>query len=66
MENNNNTNIETNLPKMMTIREVAKTGILSEGTLRRLYKSGELPCINVGNRVLINFDNLIDKLNGVK
>ena len=36
----------------MTIREVAKTGILSEHTIRMMVKAGEVPHIMAGNRVL--------------
>ena len=42
----------------MTIREVAKTGILSEHTIRMMVKAGEVPHIKVGNRILINYPSL--------
>lgn len=51
-----------NIPRMMTIREVAKTGLLSEYALRLMYKQGKLPCITVGNKALINFDALVEQL----
>lgn len=57
--------IQDNAPRMMTIREVAATGLLSEYTLRMMCKRGELPCIKVGNRVLINFEKLVEKLNSL-
>ena len=50
-------------PRFMTIREVAKTGILSEYSLRMMNARGELPAIKTGNRTLINYDLLIKKLN---
>lgn len=31
-------------PTMMTIREIARTGLLSEHALRLLLKEGKLPC----------------------
>ena len=45
-------------PQMMTIREIAKTGLLSEHALRLLLKEGKLPAIYVGNNALINYDRL--------
>ncbi|MBQ3176905.1 MAG: hypothetical protein IJB52_03735 [Clostridia bacterium] len=50
-------------PKMLTINETAKTGILSEWALRALVKQGKIPGIYVGNRFLINYDRLCDWLN---
>ena len=52
-----------NIPRFMTIHEVAKTGILSECCLRRMARRGELPAIKTGNRTLINFDRLVELLN---
>lgn len=50
-------------PRMMTVREVASTGILSEHALRVLLKEGRLPAIYVGNKALINYDKLCEELN---
>lgn len=55
-------NEETRIPKMMTIREVAKTGLLKEYTLRSLVKQGKIPHIMCGNRAMINYDRLVDML----
>lgn len=55
-----------NIPKMLTIREVAKTGLLSEYTLRQLCKQGKVPCITVNNKVLINFDAFVQQLQQLK
>ena len=52
------------LPKMMTIRQVAATGLLPETALRRLAAEDRLPALKVGNRMLINFDLLVEQLNG--
>lgn len=49
---------ETNAPKMMTVREIAKTGILTEHALRLLLKQGKLPAIYIGTKALINYDSL--------
>ncbi len=54
-----------NVPRMRTIREVAKTGLLSEYTLRLMEKQGRLPCVYVGRKCLINLDKLIEQLNGL-
>lgn len=48
--------------RMMTIRETAKTGIMREHTLRRLVKQGTIPHIKSGNRVLINYERLVEML----
>lgn len=52
-------------PRMMTIREVAKTGLLPEHALRTMVKTGQAPHIQVGSRVLINYDKLIAQLNSL-
>ena len=51
------------LPKMMTIREIAKTGILPENALRLFVKQNKIPHINVNKKVLINFEILCSMLN---
>lgn len=56
---------EQKIPKFMTIREVARTGILSEHLLRDMEKKGELPCLYAGKKCLINFDKLIEQLNNL-
>ena len=48
--------------RMMTIRETTKTGIMREHTLRRLVKQGTIPHIKSGNRVLINYERLVEML----
>ena len=53
------------LPRMRTIREVAKLGILSEHCLRKMQKQGKLPCMFVGVKCLVNLDKLIDQLNNL-
>lgn len=49
-------------PRMMTIREVARTGVLPEHALRQLVKQGKVPHIMCGNRAFINYDRLLDML----
>lgn len=52
-----------NIPKFLTIRETAKTGILSEHHLRIMEKQGRLPGVRVGNRFKVNLDLLVEQLN---
>lgn len=54
--------IQNRPPKLLTIRQTAKTGVLPEHALRRLVKEKRIPYIYVGNRVLINYDKLIQQL----
>lgn len=51
------------VPKFLTIRQMAATGILSEHHLRLLEKQGKLPGIYSGNRFKVNVDLLVDQLN---
>ena len=46
----------TNIPKMMTVREIAATGVLTETAIRRLLREGKLPAIYSGKKAFINFD----------
>lgn len=52
------------LIKMMTIREVARTGILAENAIRSGIKQGWIPCVKAGNRVYINYYKLAEILEG--
>ena len=51
-------------PRMLTIRQVAQTGILPEHSLRLMAKAGQLPSITVGEtkKILINYDRLVEQL----
>lgn len=55
-------NQTTTHPRLMTIREVAKTGLMAEHALRQLEKQKMLPCLYVGKKCLINYDKLITQL----
>ena len=55
-----------NNPKMMTVKEVAATGILSEYAIRLLIKTGRLSVLRVGNRALINFDRFREDLDNLR
>lgn len=52
-------------PNMMTVREVAKTGLLSEHALRIMLKTGKLPAIYIGKKALINYDKLCEQLSAL-
>ena len=52
----------TDRPNMMTIRQIAKPGLLSEHALRQMLKAGKLPAIYIGKKALINYDKLVDQL----
>ena len=56
---------EPRIPRMMTIRQVAATGILPEAALRRLVKDGTIPAIYSGTKAFINFDRLCEMLSRV-
>ena len=52
-------------PKLMTIREIARTGLMSEHALRLLLKQGKLPAIYINTKALINYDRLCAQLDGL-
>ena len=49
-----------------TIRETAKTGLLSEYSLRLMCAQGTLPGFYVGNRFLVNVDALVEQLSAMR
>ena len=50
------------IPHMKTVRQVAKTGLISEYALRQLVKQGKVPCIALEH----NFDAFIEQLQQLK
>lgn len=48
---------------MLTIRQIARTGLLSAYALRKLLRENKLPVIYIGNRTLINYTKLCEQLN---
>ena len=52
-------------PRMVTIRQAAKLGPLTEYTLRLMEKQGRLPCLYVGRKCLVNYDRLLEMLGGL-
>ena len=57
--------MEKTMPKMMTVRQIAKTGLLPENTIRVMLKNGQIQAVYSGKKALINFDNLCDYLSGL-
>lgn len=53
-------------PRMMTVREIARTGLMSEHALRLLLKAGKLPAIFIGRKALINYDSLCEQLQSLQ
>lgn len=50
------------MPKFVTIRQAAATGLLSEHRLRIMVAEGKCPGIRSGNRFLVNLDALAELL----
>lgn len=55
--------MDEKLPTFMTIRQVARTGLLSEHYLRLMEKRGELPGFYTGRTYRVNVNMLSEKLN---
>ena len=60
IEDMENTNLK--IPRMMTISQVAQTGLLPENALRVMVRCGEIPAVYSGSKAFINFDNLCARL----
>jgi excisionase family DNA binding protein len=50
------------IPKMLTLRQAAATGILPERTIRRLIAEKKIPVLRSGRTQYINYDKLIESL----
>ncbi len=59
---NNRNQARRKAGKFLTIREVARTGLISEYNLRLRVAARTVPFIRTGNRVLINYPQLAQKL----
>lgn len=58
-------NVQTlNPPRMLTIRQAAQEGPLTEYALRLLLKQQKLPGVFIGSKFLVNYDRFIGQLNG--
>lgn len=47
---------------MMTVRQVASTGLLPESAIRRLLHEKKIPAVYSGKKAFINFDVLCEQL----
>ena len=56
---------ENNVPKLMTIREVARTGIIPENALRRLVKQGVVKALYSGKKAFINYQSVCNIINNL-
>ena len=54
-----------NTPRLMTVRQIARTGIISEGALRRMIKEGVVKPLYSGNRALLNFNMVCTTINNL-
>ena len=54
--------INSPLPPFQTIRQVAKTGLISEHFLRLRLRQGKLPGFYTGTRFLVDYAALVDLL----
>lgn len=50
-------------PQLMSIRQVARTGVLPEHFLRQLQKRGILPGFLSGRKFIVNYSLLLEMLN---
>jgi excisionase family DNA binding protein len=55
---------ERTVPTMLTLREAAKRTGLSYDFLRKLCLRGEIVHVRAGAKFLVNFEKLLDFLNG--
>jgi len=51
--------------QMMTIRQIAKTGLLPENALRVMLKQNKLPALFIGTKAYINYDLLCQQLGNI-
>lgn len=49
-------------PRMMTIQQIAKTGLFTQNALRVMLRQGKLPAVYIGRKALINYDKLCEML----
>lgn len=58
--------MDTQKPTLMTVRQIARTGILPEHALRSLLKSGRITAVYVGRKAYINYDTLCQQLSRLR
>ena len=62
----NNQNNVSHIPRMMTVRQVAATGILPESAIRKMLKENKIPAVYSGKKAFINFDLLCQQLSNLR
>jgi len=50
-------------PEMLTVRQVARRGILPERALRRLVAQNKIPVVRSGKVAYMNYTILVEQLN---
>jgi hypothetical protein len=60
-----NKNNSSNLPRMMSVRQVAATGILPESAIRNMLRENKLPAVYSGKKAYINFDLMCQQLSNL-
>ena len=50
---------------MLTVRQLAKTGVLTENAIRLLLKQKRLPAVYIGKKALIPYESVITQLQSV-
>ncbi|RRD36687.1 hypothetical protein EII31_03780 [Leucobacter sp. OH2974_COT-288] len=50
-------------PLLLSPREVALTGVMSEHAIRKLIKQKKVPVVLIGNKQLVNYTELVKALN---
>ena len=51
-------NFNNSIPKMMTISQIAQTGLLPENAIRVMLRDGVIKAVYSGRKAFINYDNL--------
>lgn len=49
-----------NTPKLQTIRQIAKSGLMPEHALRLLIKQGKLPALYINSKALLDITVVIE------
>lgn len=57
-------NLQSLVPNMVTVKELARLTHISEYAIRRLCATKQITYIKAGTKFLINYDRFIDYLNG--
>ena len=55
-------NVTMKSPEMLSIRQVAQRGVLTERALRRLVAENKIQVIRIGKKALINYTRLCEML----